>query len=119
VQAAALHRGTRGAGDGAQALAEEHAATCLAGLDGAAQVHCFDEPALGDRALCLTQLKGSACWRGLPIEVEAPAWRATETGQSLLCQEVAVQQSTAARFQQHACQVECHQKAKTTCLYDD
>ena len=50
VQAAALHRGTRGAGAGAVALAQQHAAACLAGLDSAAQVHCFEEPALGQRA---------------------------------------------------------------------
>lgn len=119
VQAAALHRGTRGAGHGARELAQQHAAACLAGLDTAAQVHCFEEPALSQRALCLTQLKGSTCWRGLPIEVEAPAWRATETGQALLCEAVAARQATASRLVQHACQIECNQKVRTTCLFDD
>ncbi len=119
VQAAALHRGTRGAGAGAQALAEQHAARCLEGLEAAAQVHCFEEPGLGQRALCLTRLPESSCWRGLPIEVEAPAWRATETGQALLCREVAVQQASAPLLAQHACQMACNQQVRTTCLYDE
>ena len=119
VQAAALHRGPRGAGAGARAFAEQHAASCLEGLEAVAQVHCFEEPVLDQRALCLTRLPESSCWRGLPIEVEAPAWRATETGQTLLCREIAVQQAGAPLLEQHACQVACHKEAKTTCLYDE
>lgn len=117
IEAAVLERGARGSGPGVVAL--EHAATCTEALEDAARVHCFPEDDLGESALCLTQLPGSTCWRGLPLETEGPAWKATEQGREQMCELVAEAQSSASELRQLTCQVECVQRARTSCLYED
>jgi hypothetical protein len=108
----------RTAGTLASATAAGDAETCGAEVAKRARVYCYAEPELAKKQLCFADLAVSKCWRGRPIDLEAPAWRAMEEGRGQLCSAVdqALSEDGATPAERLSCQVSCLQEAQVRCV---
>ena len=108
----------RTAGTLDSATAASDAQSCSAEVAEHARVYCYAEPQLSKKQLCFADLDVSKCWRGLPIDLEAPAWRAMEEGRGLLCSAIdqALTDDDASDAERLACQVSCLQDGQVRCI---
>ena len=111
----------RTAGTMASATAAGDAQSCGAEVAEHARVYCYAEPQLSKKQLCFADLDASKCWRGLPIDLEEPAWRAMEEGRDRLCSAIdtALTDNGATDAKRLNCQVSCLQDAQVRCIAAD
>lgn len=102
----------------AAATAAQDELSCTSAVGQQARVFCYEEPALADKQLCFADLKASRCWRGGPIDIEAPAWRAMEQGRAQLCERIdqSLVSRDASLVDRLSCQVQCLQDTQVRCI---
>lgn len=118
VVSVAEERAQRTAGTLAQGVAERAADACNQSASTQARLHCYPEPALADKKICLISLADTACWRSAPLDLEGPAWKVMEQGRDLLCStmDANLEAAGASDLERLSCQVSCLENTAAKCI---
>jgi hypothetical protein len=117
IASAVESRQAQTSGTLAAATTARDAFACRQGLAQQARIYCYPEPELIERQLCFASFKDADCWRGLPVTIEAPAWRGMEMGREQLCDAVVdAVPATASDAHRLDCRVRCLQESSVRCI---